>query len=403
MTDFSRGVPVALLLLAGCTRAAERSRLSFVSIDTTPPPPVSVTDSLLRTGHSHDPTQWPVYGGDYGQGRFSPLDQIHSGNVQGLRPAWIWQLGEAESFQTTPLVIGRAMYVTTPMVEQIQRVVKLDAATGQVLWDHPIRIGTALFCCGPNNRGAAAWGDKIYLATLDARLIALRADSGTQVWEASVGDPLHGYGNTSAPVAFNGKVFIGTSGGEWATRGFLKAYDAESGQPAWTWYTIPSPDQGGWWGEWTEKAPGTELSLNRDLPAERRDSAKYADSWQRGGGPIWMPASVDPGSGLLFVSVGNANPDYNGVTRPGDNRWTSSICAIRAADGTLEWCWQWMPHDVWDYDGASPPFLFDLVREGETVPAVGVFTKVGFLYVLDRRTGSLITRSDAYVPQENLF
>jgi hypothetical protein len=197
-------------------------------------------------------------------------------------------------------------------------------------------------------------------------------------------------------------VFISTSGGEWATR-LHEGVRAETGAPLWTWYTIPSPEEGGWWGDWTEKAPGTELSLNRDIAREKADSAKYADSWQRGGGPIWMPATIDPALGLLYVSVGNVNPDYNGVTRPGDNRWSSSICALRIADGSRAWCWQWMPHDVWDYDGASPTFLFDLERQGTRIPALGVFTKLGFLYVLDRTKGELLTRSDAYVPHKNLF
>jgi PQQ-dependent dehydrogenase (methanol/ethanol family) len=388
--------------LAACASRPERAAAA-ISIDTTSPAAVEVTDSMLRAGHSGDPTAWPTYGGDLTQRRFSPLKEITAANVARLRPKWIWQSGYAESFQSTPLVTGGAMYVSTPMVEQTQRVVKLHAATGRVLWDTRIRIGTALFCCGPNNRGVAAWGDKVFLATLDARLIALRATDGSIAWEASIGNAAHAYGNTSAPSVFDGKVFIGTSGGEWATRGFLKAFDAETGKALWTWNTIPSPEEGGWWGEWIEKAPGTDLSLNRDIAKEKADSAKYADSWQRGGGPIWMPATIDAERGLLFVSIGNVNPDYNGVTRPGDNRWGSSVCALRMADGTKAWCFQWMPHDVWDFDGASPTFLFDLEREGRRIPALGVFTKVGFLYVFDREKGTLLTRSDAYVPQENLF
>lgn len=391
-----------LAALAACAEPAPRAP-QMAAVDTTPPAVVTISDSMLRAGHFADPSQWPTYGGDLSQRRFSPLDEITAKNVSGLRPAWIWQTGYGESFQSTPLVVGGAMYVTTPLVEQTQRVVKLDAATGRVLWDTRIRIGTALFCCGPNNRGVAALGDKVFLATLDARLIALRAADGSTAWEASIGDPAQGYGNTSAPSAYGGKVFIGTSGGEWATRGFLKAFDAETGAPVWTWHTIPSPEDGGWWGDWTEKAPGTELSLNRDIAREKADSAKYTGSWQRGGGPIWMPATIDPERGWLFVSVGNVNPDYNGVTRPGDNRWSSSVCALRMADGTKVWCYQWMPHDVWDYDGASPTFLLTVERDGAQVPAVGVFTKVGFLYVLDRATGRLLTRSDAYVPQQNLF
>ncbi len=371
--------------------------------DTLAPPTEVATDSVLLTGHSGDVRNWPMYGGDYSQMRYSPLDEINVETVRRLRPSWIFQTGVAESFQSTPVVVGRDMYITTPMAEQMQSVIKLDAQTGRKRWARSFRQGTTIFCCGPNNRGVAVSGRRVFLATLDARLIALDADSGKVLWESSVGDPTKGYGNTSAPIAFHGKVYIGTSGGEWATRGFLKAFDEATGKLVWTWYTIPSPEDGGWWGPWTEKAPGSDSSLHRNIPQERTDSARFGDAWKRGGGPIWMPASVDPALGLLYVAIGNPNPDYSGVARPGDNRWTASICAIKAEEGTKAWCFQFMPHDVWDYDGTSPPFLFELEKDGRKIPAAGVFTKVGWLYVLDRRDGTLITRSDNYVRHLNLF
>ena len=368
-----------------------------------PPSFTAVSDSILRGGHSGDPSNWPVYGGDYSQTRYSALGDINAGNVATLRPAWIYQGGFSESFQTTPLVIGREMYLTTPMVEQTQRVVKIDAASGVKLWETALRQQTTIFCCGPNNRGAALAGNRVFIATLDARLVALDAKTGAQLWETQIADPNQGYGNTSAPIAFDGKVLIGTSGGEWAIRGFLKAFDQATGKLLWTWYTIPSPEEGGWWGEWIEKAPGGAESLNRQIVKEKADSGKYADAWKRGGGPIWMPASVDPALGLAFVAVGNANPDYNGTSRPGDNRWAASLCAVKVADGTRAWCFQFVPHDVWDYDGTSPPFLFDIEKGAEKIPVAAVFTKLGWLYVVDRRTGKLVTRSDNYVPQKNMF
>jgi len=394
---------IAFGLLACEPKRGAPANASNSTVGLAPPEFPHASDSILLRGHSGDPSHWPMYGGDYSQRRYSPLDQINTGNVARLRPAWIYQSGYAESFQTTPVVVGREMYLTIPMVEQTQRVVKLDAATGRKLWETPIRQGTTLFCCGPNNRGVAVSGERVFLATLDARLLALDARTGAVRWETRIAEPNMGYGNTSAPVAWDGKVFIGTSGGEWATRGFLKAFDQATGSLRWTWYTIPAPEDGGWWGDWVERAPGTNLSLNRNIQREKADSAKYADAWKRGGGPIWMPASLDPALGLLFVAVGNANPDYNGVSRPGDNRWTGSVCAIHAADGKQAWCFQFVPHDVWDYDGTSPPFLFELSKDGARLPAVGLFTKVGWLYVLDRRNGRLITRSDNYVPQQNLF
>ncbi len=365
--------------------------------------PTDRANDLLLAGHWGDPENWPMYGGDYGQARYSPLTEINRDNVDQLRPAWTHRTGVQGTFQTTPVVVGSAMYITTPMADQVQSVIKLDARTGEAVWKAPIEQGTTIYCCGPNNRGVALYGDKVFVATLDARVVALHVETGAVEWEVTTGRPEAGYGHTLAPLAYDGKLFVGTSGGEFGIRGWVKALDAATGDLLWTWYSIPSPEEGGWWGEWIETAPGTDLSLNRDVAAEKRDSATYADAWKTGGGPVWMTPSLDPQLGLLYVAVGNVSPDYDGSVRPGDNRWNSSVCAIREANGETEWCYQYVPHDVWDYDATSPPFLFDLERDGEVIPAVGHFAKLGFFYAWDRRTGELIRRSDNYVPHIDLF
>lgn len=347
-----------------------------------------------------------MYGGDYGQMRFSDLDQINRETIGKLKPAWITHTGiynMASGYQTTPVIIGRDMYVTTPRVGSSQHVLKLDAKTGKIVWNTSIPLGRARYCCGPNNRGATLYRDKVYIGTLDSRLIALDAKTGKSLWQTVIAPAEEGYSQTSAPVAFDGKIILGTAGGEFGIRGFLKAFDADTGELLWTWDTIPSPEQGGWEGTFTETAPGLDYSLNRDIAREKADVSKYPDAWKHGGVPIWTTPSVDPELGLVYVTTGNPGPDYNGTIRPGDNLWGDSLCAIRAEDGTMAWCFQYVPHDLWDYDGGSPPVLFDIDRDGKSVPVVGIFTKLGFFYLFDRQSGELLKVSEAYVPQKDLF
>ncbi|MCH7959695.1 MAG: PQQ-binding-like beta-propeller repeat protein [Candidatus Hydrogenedentes bacterium] len=369
-------------------------------------PFVSVSDSDLLKGHRGAPSTWPMYGGSYGQERFSDLDQINRGNVKNLKPAWTFHTGVynmASGYQTTPIVHNGDMYITSPRVGREQWLMKLDARTGEEIWRKGIRIGASRYCCGPNNRGATIYKDKVYLATLDARLIAFDPENGDVIWETSTGESAEGYSQTCAPVAFDDKLFIGVAGGEFGIRGYLKAFDAHTGKLLWTWHTIPSPEEGGWYGDWQETAPGIGLSLNRNIAQEKADMDKYPDAWKRGGVPIWTTPSLDPERRLIYVTTGNPGPDYDASVRPGDNLWGDSLCAIRIDDGTLTWGFQYVPHDVWDYDGGTPPLLFDAEIDGVQTPVVGLFTKLGYFYLLDRRDGTLLKVSEPYVPQENLF
>lgn len=305
------------------------------------------------------------------------------------------------AFEATPLVVDGGMYVTTPAAGGSQKVVRLDPESGEEAWAATLRIGSVRAHPVPANRGVAHLDGRVYLGTLDARVVALDASTGAVVWERRTADPSAGYQHKQAPLAHAGRVYIGVSGSPFGIRGFVKALDADTGEELWTWHSIPSPAEGGWWGEWRERAPGTDLPLGRDIAAERADSARHPDAWRRGGGAVWMTPSLDPESGLLFVSVGNPAPELNGYARPGDNLWTVSVCALRADSGRQEWCYQYIPHDMWGLDAASPPFLFEMDAEGRRVAAVGHFSKLGVFYAWDRRTGELLTASENYVPHRN--
>lgn len=365
------------------------------------------TPEILKAGHIGNPRNWPIYGGDYSNSRYSPLTQINTTNVANLVPRWIHQTGAVASFENTPVVIDGTMYITTPGTGSQQTVVALDARMGKKKWEYVHKLaGNEIFCCGPNNRGVAVYRDKVYFATLDARLVALSAADGKKVWDVQIADPLAGYSETMAPLATpDGKILIGTSGAEYGIRGFLKAYDAESGNLLWTWYTIPAPGdiKGGWWGVWATTALGGKEPLNRNIKQEKADSAKYADAWTRGGGSIWMTPAYDQETNTVFVAIGNPSPDLDGSIRPGDNRWTEGICAIDVAMGTMKWCQQTIAHDVWDLDAVSPVILFEATIDGKPAKAAGHAGKVGWYFVFDRATGKLLKRSVNYVPHENLF
>lgn len=342
-------------------------------------------------------SNWVVHGGDYGNRRYSKLAQVTTSNVSSLVPVWIYQTGIAESFVTTPVVVDGAMYLSTPE----SHVVALNAATGARLWEYVPELAATLLCCGPDNQGVAVYQDKVIVATVDGRVVALDHRSGTPVWAATVADPREGYSQTVAPLAAGGKIFVGAGGSEYGTRGFVAALDASSGKELWRWYTIAAsgnaPDS--WQGEWKETDPfGTPLG--RDIQNEQKLQERYHEGWKRGGGAVRTTPAYDPASGLLYVSVGGPAPSLDGVIRPGDNRNTGSIVALEAASGKPRWTFQYIPHDVWDLSGGSAPFLFEAAGGRKLLGMAG---KTGWVYVVDATTGQPVIRSDNFVPQENLF
>ena len=350
-------------------------------------------------------TGWPVYGGDLSNTRYAANGQIDADNVKNLRLKWIFQTGVIGSFETTPIVEDGVMYITTPY----NHVFAIDARTGKQLWHYEHKLGTTIFCCGPNNRGVALAGDKLYMATLDANLIALDKKTGSVLWETEIADPEFGYSETVAPTIYQDKVILGISGAEYGIRGFISAYNKDTGKLIWRWHTIPEPSEvmpdgtKGWYGTFTNTADGMN-PLHRNIAAEKAAMAKYADAWKRGGGSNWMTNAIDPASGMLFATIGNPSPDLYSEVRPGDNRWTESLVALNVNTGKLVWGYQYVPHDPWDLDAVSPPILADVRgADGKTVPAVITGGKTGWVYVHDRATGKLIRRSDAMIPHENLF
>ncbi len=350
-------------------------------------------------------SDWSMYGRTYGNTRYSPLDQVTIATLPRVQVAWSRALPGMEhgpghvKEESTPLAVDGVLYVSGSG----NRVWAVDAATGLVLWRYQHQmISWPPLCCGTPNRGVAVYQDKVFLATLDARLIALDKRTGRKVWERQIDDPGLGYSETMAPLVAGGKVIVGASGAEFGIRGFVDAYDAATGRRLWRWWTVPSPAEGGWWGAWTPVTPDGD-SLPRDLAAEHADSASHAGSWRHGGGSVWATPAYDPATGTLFVGVSNPSPTVDDRERPGDNLYTCSLVALDLATGHLRWYYQMVPHDMWDTDAGSPIVLFPVQLGDSTIPALAHASKDGWVYILDRRTGRLLYRSEPFVPQKNMF
>ena len=275
--------------------------------------PGNVSQSMLDRAAT-DRNNFLHTNGDYTQKRFHPAAQINASNVRRLRPAWIFQTEVKESMETSPIVVNGVMYATT----SFSHVYALNAQTGEQLWHYKHAMGPiTTYCCGPNNRGVAVAEDKVYLATLDAKLVALDAKTGNKVWQSDIADPELGYSETMAPTVVKGKVLIGTNGGEYGIRGFVKAYDAKDGQLIWTFFTIPESSVG----VWAEK-DATGRVMHRDIQAEKDQLAKTGDPYKTLGGGVWQNPAVDLATNRIFFVVGNPSPDLDGSLRPGDNLYT---------------------------------------------------------------------------------
>lgn len=333
---------------------------------------VALTDQRM-IGAASDGKDWPIDGRTYDNERYSPLSQIDTSNVASLTPVAIVQTGVTASFETTPIVIDGVMYLTTGTADNQTKVMAVNAATGRRIWETTYQVGPFQICCGPVNRGAAVAYGMVYFVTLDNKLHAVDARTGAQRWVSTVADQRLGYSETLAPIAYDGMVFVGSAGGEWAIRGFVAAYDAKTGKQRWRWWAT--------------------------------DPKTYAgDSWKSGGAMVWTTPALDPQRHLLIFSTGNPNPDLNGTARKGDNLWSDSIVALDARTGTFKWGYQEVKHDVWDYDATSPVVLFDVNVNGKTVPAAGEAGKVGWFFIVNRDNGKLIRKSAPYVRMsKNMF
>jgi len=355
----------------------------------------TVTQSMLDKAAA-DSNNFLHTNGDYTQKRFYPNGQINASNVKRLHAAWIFQADVKESLETSPIVVNGVMYVTT----SFDHVYALDAKTGEQLWHYKHALGPiTTYCCGPSNRGVAVSEDKVYLGTLDAKLVALDAKTGNKLWQSDIANPELGYSETKAPTVVKGKVLIGTNGGEYGIRGFVKAYDTKDGKLLWTFNTIPESSIG----VWAQKDP-TGRDLHRNIAAEKDALAKIGDPYKTLGGGVWQNPAVDLATGRIYFVVGNPSPDLDGSVRPGDNLYTDSLVALDLETGKYVCHFQYIPHDIWDLDSTSPPVLVDAKdKSGKVIPAVIHAGKTGHIYVHDRKDCSLIRFSDAMVPQENMW
>jgi alcohol dehydrogenase (cytochrome c) len=355
----------------------------------------TVTQDLLNRAGT-DGNNFLLTNGDYRQQRYYPNSQINRLNVARLRPAWIFQTDVMESLETSPIIVNGIMYVTT----SYDHVYALDARTGEELWHYKHKLGPiTTYCCGPNNRGVAAYEDRVYLATLDSKLVALDAKTGKLVWQSEIADPELGYSETMAPTAIKGKILIGTNGGEYGVRGFVKAYDAATGKLLWTFHTIPENSVG----VWAEK-DATGRDMHRDIAAEKAQLAKSGDPYKILGGGVWQNPSVDLATNRIYFVVGNPSPDLDGAVRPGDNLYTNSLVSLDLETGKYICHFQYIAHDVWDLDAVSPTVLVDVRdKDGRVVPGVIHAGKTGHVYVHNRNDCSLIRFSEAMVPQENMW
>jgi len=385
---------MALSLAAtGVARAQETSGGAGGMAGTAPA--ANVTQAMLNNA-AGDSKNFLATNGNYAQTRFHPADQIATANIKKLKVAWIFQTDIRESMETSPIIVNGVMYVTT----SFDHLYALNAHTGEQLWHYKHEMGPiTVYCCGPNNRGAAVYGDKVYLATLDAKLDAIDAKTGKLVWSQQIADPSLGYSETMAPTAVDGKILIGTNGGEYGIRGFVKAYDANDGKLLWTFDTIPENSVGVWA---TKDATGRDM--HRDIAAEKDQLAKAGDPYKTLGGGVWQNPSVDLASKRIYFVVGNPSPDLDGGLRPGDNLYTDSLVSVDLDTGKMACYFQYIAHDVWDLDATSPTVLVNVQdKNGKTVPGVLHAGKTGNIYVHDRKDCSLIRFTDAMVSQKGMW
>ena len=330
-------------------------------------PPVPF-ERILRA--NQEPQNWLTHSGNYNSQRYSLLNLITPANAQDLTLKWVYQAHSLDKHEVTPLVVDGIMFT----VQGPNDVIALDAATGKIIWQyfHRPAEGTRNPCCGNLTRGLAILGDKLFLAGLDAKLIALEAKTGKELWSTQVADIKQQYAMTVAPLAVKDKVITGVAGGEHGVRGFLAAYDANTGKELWRFNTVPGPGE-----------PGYETWLGKD--------GKPNDSYLHGGAPIWTTGSYDPETNLTMWGTGNAGPDYNGDNRLGDNLYTCSVVALDVDTGKLKWYYQFSPHDEFDWDSTQVPVLADITFQGRPRKAMLWANRNGVTYVLDRANGQFLS------------
>ena len=306
---------------------------------------------------------WLSYNGDYSGRRYSALAQITAANVNQLRANWVFHSRNSDRLEVTPVVVDGLMLVTSA-----NDTFALDAQSGRPVWhqSRPLTEGLIDDASRHLSRGVGVWHNRLYRETDNAHLLCLDLRSGSLIWDVAYADWNSNYGATSAPLVVKDKIIVGTSGGDDGVRGFVAAYDAETGKLAWRFWTIPAPGEFG-----AESWPG--------------------DLYQHGGGTTWMPGTYDPELNTLFWGTSNPSPDFEGSVRPGDDLYTDCLLALDADSGKLKWYFQFTPHDLYDYDATETPVLLDTTFKGQSRKLLVEANRNGFVYTLDRSTGEYLS------------
>ena len=380
---FGLAAPIALLIGLGPAAAAQGSAYTAPK-----PKPVSVAKPAAPA--AKEDGQWTMPGKDFSSTRFSGLQQITAANAKRIRPVWSFSTGVLGGHEGQPLVVGSTMYVVTPY-PNVAYAFDLTKEGYPLKWKYrpyvnPSAIGIA--CCDVVNRGAFYADGKIVYNLLDGHTVALDANTGKEIWNTQVADVNLGETTPMAPIVVKDRVIVGTAGGEYGVRGWVKGLDLNSGKIVWTGYNV-GPDKEVLANSETFKPfyqKGTELSL-QSWPK---------DGWKNGGAPVWGWMSYDPELDLVYYGTGNPAP-WNTDQRAGDNRWATSVLARSPGDGSLRWAYQFTPADNWDFDSTQEMILTDVVVGGKSRKALVHFDKNGFAFTLDRATGELLA-AHPYVP-----
>lgn len=348
-----------------------------VSADGIRPAPAFTANQLAQPAEDG----WLTNGGTLSNQRYSPLAQINGQNVKGLKALWHVSLDSGKELrhnnQAQPLIYDGVVYISTGQND----VFAIAVDTGKVLWEYRsgLKDSDAFVCCLWANRGVGLGDGRVYLGRVDAVLLALDQRTGQVLWQTKTGEPKQGYSLTAAPLYYNGMVIIGAAGGDLGIRGWIRAFDAKSGQEVWRFNSVPGPGEFG----------------HETWPAD-------SNVWQWGGAPVWSTPAVDPVLGLIYVSTGNPGPSLGGAARPGDNLFTASIVALDAATGRYRWHFQEVHHDIWDYDAPNPIILFEAQYGGRLRKGLAQAGKTGWVYILDRTNGQpLIGIDERPVMQES--
>ena len=383
---FRRSVVMSIVLVTvagGCANESPPPREARVASGQ----PDSARPQASAGADTVDDGEWRMPAKDYASRRFSGLSQITTANAASLKLAWTFSTAVNRGHEAAPLVVGGTMYVVAPFPNILYA---LDTRDGSKKWEYrpePQRAAQGVACCDVVNRGAAYSDGKIFYNTLDNHTVAVDAETGAEVWKTKVGDINVGETMTMAPLVVKGRVLVGNSGGEMGVRGWLKALDANSGSVVWTAYTT-GPDSdvliGSRFRPFFAQDSGPNLGMTTWPP----------DTWKIGGGSVWGWISYDPALDLIYYGTGNPGP-WNPHQRPGDNKWTSSIFARDPDNGEAVWAYQWSPHDLHDYDGVNENVLLDLEIGGRTRQVLLRPERNGYLYVMDRATGEIIS-ADPY-------